>query len=167
MTTDNPYGTTAAARSPEFNDGLTIQDTSHSAAPAAVTRLPGDEAQKVGETSDLISADKVVDTAVYDAAGERLGTIDSIMLGKRSGQVAYAVMSFGGFLGIGERYHPLPWNVLTYDLDKGGYNIQHTADDLRTAPNYTRDEVNDFDYGSRHGEIDDYYAVNIARSPLV
>ena len=83
----------------------------------------------------------MVGTAVYDAAGERLGTIDSIMLNKRSGKVAYAVMSFGGFLGIGERYHPLPWNVLTYDEAKGGYNVEHSADDLRKAPNYSRGEV--------------------------
>lgn len=189
MTTENPYGTTAAAasgaRSPEYSDGLTVQDTSHSAAPTdtlggigatgptAGTRDLGDNRDGAGrdrtdtltrdETNRLISADKVVGTAVYDAAGERLGTIDSIMLGKTSGKVAYAVMSFGGFLGIGERFHPLPWNVLSYDEAKGGYNIEHSADDLRKAPNYSRDEVRDFDYGSRSGEIDDYYGVDIAR----
>jgi hypothetical protein len=163
MTTDNPYAATTVARSPEYNDGLTVQDVSHSAAPAPASTLPsGDEHVTTDETSDLISANKVEGTAVYDAAGERLGTVDSIMLGKRSGQVAYAVMSFGGFLGIGERYHPLPWNVLTYDQAKGGYNIQHTADDLRKAPNYSRDEVDALDYGTRGDEIDDYYGVNVA-----
>ncbi len=204
MSTENPYGTTSAGqsqsgdatgRSPEYDDGLTVQDTSHSAtqssgAPGtsatgmtgmsggqqstAGTHAMGDNHDGMGrdrtadvtadESGTLISADKVVGTAVYDAAGERLGTIDSIMLNKRSGKVAYAVMSFGGFLGIGERYHPLPWHVLTYDNSKGGYNVQHSADDLRRAPNYSRDEVRDFDYGTRSGEIDDYYGVNTARS---
>lgn len=167
MTTDNPYAaaqTIGATRSAEYNDGLTVQDTTHSAAPpAAIPNSPTADSDTVhtDETSDLISADKVVGTAVYDAVGERLGTVDSIMVGKRSGQVAYAVMSFGGFLGIGERYHPLPWNVLTYDQAKGGYNIQHSADDLRKAPNYSRNEVDTFDYGQRGDEIDDYYGVNI------
>ena len=109
------------------------------------------------ETNTLISADKVQGTPVYDASGERLGTIDSLMLNKRSGKVAYAVMSFGGFLGIGERYHPLPWDVLTYDVDKGGYNVGHTADQIRTAPNYSRDEIDEGDFSSRGREVDDYY----------
>lgn len=174
MTTDNPYDPATGARSPEYNDGLTVQDTTHSAAPQSSetgmtgSRDPGDngagaDTLTTDETTQLISADKVVGTAVYDAGGERLGTIDSIMLGKTSGKVAYAVMSFGGFLGIGERYHPLPWNVLTYDEAKGGYNIQNTAEDLRAAPNYSRNEVDTLDYGQSGGEIDDYYGVNIAR----
>ena len=158
---------TDATRSPEYDDGLTIQDTSHSAAPRTTdAAVPGtvtadSDTLSSDETSELISADKVIGTVVYDAAGDRLGTIDSVMLGKRSGQVAYAVMSFGGFLGIGERFHPLPWNVLTYDTAKGGYNVQHSADDLRGAPHYNRDEVDAFDYGRRSGEIDNYYGVAV------
>jgi PRC-barrel domain len=75
------------------------------------------------ETGDLISSDKVEGTAVYNRGGEKLGSIHSVMIDKRSGKVAYAVMSFGGFLGIGDRYHPLPWNVLTYDSRQGGYVV--------------------------------------------
>jgi hypothetical protein len=60
------------------------------------------------ETRDLISSDKVEGTSVYDRNGNNLGTISNVMLDKRSGQVAYAVLSFGGFLGMGSRYHPLP-----------------------------------------------------------
>ena len=116
------------------------------------------DAVTADETGTLISADKVQGTAVYDAGGERLGTIDSLMLNKRAGKVAYAVMSFGGFLGIGERYHPLPWDCLTYDVDKGGYNIGHTADTLRKGPNYSRDDIDAFDRDDRRaGEVDDYY----------
>ena len=92
-------------------------------------------------THDLISADKVEGTRVYNRAGDQLGTVDDVMLGKRSGKVAYAVMSFGGFLGIGERYHPLPWNVLTYDEDKGGYVIDMGEEQLRGAPTFTREEL--------------------------
>ena len=191
-------GTTTGARSAEYDDGLTVQDTTHGAQPglpgggrvgsagntlggqgstagttSATSRDLGDNRDGLGrdrsdaltadESGTLISADKVVGTAVYDAAGERLGTIDSIMLNKRSGKVAYAVMSFGGFLGIGERYHPLPWNALTYDEAKGGYNVEHSADDLRKAPNYSRDEVDTLDYARSGGEIDNYYGVEVGR----
>ena len=67
------------------------------------------------ETGNLIAASKVEGTKVYDRQGESLGSIYDVMIDKRSGQVRYAVMSFGGFLGMGESYHPLPWDVLDYD----------------------------------------------------
>jgi sporulation protein YlmC with PRC-barrel domain len=63
------------------------------------------------ETTSLISAGKVQGTPVYNTDGESLGELYDVMIDKRSGRIAYALMSFGGFLGIGERYHPLPWNL--------------------------------------------------------
>jgi PRC-barrel domain len=69
----------------------------------------------IEETDRLIASDKVEGTAVYNRQGERLGTVHNFMVDKSTGRVAYAVMSFGGFLGMGESYHPLPWRVLTYD----------------------------------------------------
>ena len=72
------------------------------------------------ETHRLISAEKVQGTPVYNAQGEKLGTIEDVMIDKITGKVAYAILSMGGFLGIGERHHPLPWNVLTYDEELGG-----------------------------------------------
>ena len=91
------------------------------------------------ETHDLISASKVNGTTVYDSAGDRIGTVDEIMLKKRGkGEVAYAVMSFGGFLGIGEKYHPLPWNVLDYDTDLGGYRVGAIGETFRDAPSFNR-----------------------------
>ena len=93
---------------------------------------------------------------------DRLGTIDSVMLNKRSGRVAYAVMSFGGFLGVGEKYHPLPWDKLTYDEDKGGYNIDSgTAGKLSNGPHYSRDELNHLDYGTEGQRIRGYYGTDI------
>jgi len=76
---------------------------------------------ETNETRDLISSDKVEGTSVYDRNGNNLGTISNLMLDKRSGQVAYAVLSFGGFLGMGSSYHPLPWDQLHYDSNQGGY----------------------------------------------
>ena len=112
----------------------------------------------VDETSRLIASDKVEGTAVYNAQGERMGSIYTVMIDKFTGQVAYAVMSFGGFLSIGERYHPLPWKALTYDTRLGGYVVDVARDRLTDAPSYGRDETpwSDPAYGRRVG---DYYGV--------
>lgn len=109
------------------------------------------------ETHRLISAEKVQGTAVYNAQGERLGSIEDVMIDKITGKVAYAILSIGGFLGIGERHHPLPWNVLTYDERLGGYNVGMSAERLKDAPSYGNDEqvdLNDRAYGRK---IHDYY----------
>ena len=95
----------------------------------------------VDETDRLIASDKVEGTAVYDRHGNRLGSVYTLMIDKFSGQVAYAVMSFGGFLGIGERYHPLPWRMLTYDTGRGGYVVDVGREQLESAPTYARDET--------------------------
>ena len=111
------------------------------------------------ETDRLISSDKAVGTAVYNRQGEHLGSVYNLMIDKYSGQVAYAVMSFGGFLGMGESYHPLPWRTLTYDTGKGGYVIDIDNRRLETAPSYTSStEPNwsDRTYGKR---VDDFYGV--------
>ena len=113
------------------------------------------------ETGSLIAASKVNGTSVYNRSGESLGSIYDVMINKVSGQVAYAVMSFGGFLGIGERYHPLPWQSLTYDTSLGGYVVDVNRDKLEKAPSYGRDETpwSDPAYGRR---VSDYYGVPLA-----
>lgn len=110
------------------------------------------------ETGTLISSEKVDGTPVYDPNGERLGTIHHFMVGKRDGQVEYAVLSYGGFLGIGERYYPLPWDVLTYDVDRGGYVIALDPQMLRDAPYYAEGSEPAYDRG--YGEsVYGYYGL--------
>ena len=84
----------------------------------------------VRETARLISSDKVEGTAVRRSNGDKVGTIDRVMIDKHSGRVAYAVMSFGGFLGLGSDYYPLPWSLLTYSERLGGYEVNVTEDQL-------------------------------------
>ena len=122
--------------------------------------------EHIHETAELIAAEKVTGTTVYNSAGDNLGTIHDLMIDKRAGRVAYAVMSFGGFLGIGEKYHPLPWNVLTYDESKGGYNIDLTSDQLRSAPSYSRDEMLRFGSSTSDDRVDTYYG-GLGYPPLV
>jgi sporulation protein YlmC with PRC-barrel domain len=109
------------------------------------------------ETDRLIASNKVEGTAVYDPNGDKLGSIYNFMVEKRSGQVEYAVLQFGGILGLGSDYYPLPWSKLTYDTDQGGYVVDIDKETLERAPHY-RDVEPRYDraYGA---EVFGYYGV--------
>jgi hypothetical protein len=109
------------------------------------------------ETHSLIASDKVEGTAVYRSNGDKIGRIERVMIGKQSGKVGYAVMSFGGFMGIGEDYYPLPWSMLTYNPRLEGYEVNITDTQLKGAPKYSTHET--WDWGNRTRTIDDYYKV--------
>ena len=109
-------------------------------------------------TNPMIASNRVEGTAVYNTGRERLGTIQHIMIDKLSGQSEFAVMSFGGFLGIGSDYYPIPWNKLTYDTDVGGYVVDLTQDQLSGAPKYGEDENPDYN-ADYTGEIGRYYGL--------
>jgi hypothetical protein len=111
------------------------------------------------ETTSLISSDKVVGTDVYNRRGEHLGSVYNLMLDKRSGQVAYAVMSFGGFLGMGESYHPLPWRILNYDPAQGGYVVDLDRRRLEQAPSYTSATAPNWADRSYGRRVDEFYGV--------
>jgi len=96
-------------------------------------------------SNDVISSDKVEGAAVYNTAGDKLGSIDDLMIDKRSGQIRYAVLEFGGFLGIGTDRYPMPWNVLQYDTARGGYTVPLTKAILDKAPKYHDQEVPVYD----------------------
>jgi sporulation protein YlmC with PRC-barrel domain len=95
----------------------------------------------------LIASDRVEGTAVYNRQGEKLGKISNFMVDKASGQVRYAVLSFGGFLGMGHDHYPLPWSMLNYDTDQGGYVVELDRKVLNEAPRYTADERPNYDDG--------------------
>lgn len=94
------------------------------------------------ETRRLISSNSVEGTDVFNPEGDKLGTVDCVMIDKQKGNVAYAVMSFGGFLGMGEKRHPLPWQSLSYDTGKDAYVVRLSKEQLKTGPN-----LNAGDYG--------------------
>jgi sporulation protein YlmC with PRC-barrel domain len=104
----------------------------------------------------LISAEKVNGTDVYNAKGEKLGSIEDIMLDKVSGQVAYAILSFGKILGVGGKHFPLPWSALNYDTRKGGYLVDIDKERLKNAPSFETDQ--DLSWTADYGRsIDKYY----------
>ena len=109
------------------------------------------------ETDRLIASNKVEGTAVYNRRGERLGSVYNFMVDKRTGQAEYAVMSFGGFLGIGDSYHPLPWKALTYDTTMGGYVVDLDRSRLEGAPTYAANENIDWSDRAWGQRVSDYY----------
>lgn len=113
------------------------------------------------ETRELIASSKVEGTAVYDPDGDRLGTITSFMVDKRSGQAEYAVMQFGGFLGIGADYYPVPWQMLSYSTDHGGYVVDLDKDTLEEAPRYGS-EAEEPEYDADYNQsVYSYYGVSV------
>ena len=121
-----------------------------------VTRVAGRPVD-VDETSTLISSDKVDGTDVYSRSGDHLGTVHDLMIDKRTGHVEYAIMSFGGFLGIGESYHPLPWRMLTYDTTMGGYVVDIDRKQLERAPSYTTTTTPDWSDRGYRSRVDEYW----------
>jgi hypothetical protein len=111
------------------------------------------------ESGRLIAADKVQGTEVYNSNGETLGTIENVMIDKPTGRVTYAVMSFGGILGMGKDRRPLPWGMLRYDTQLGGYVVGIDENKLKGAPAYEDSpdfNWNDEEWGRRMHE---YYQV--------
>lgn len=96
---------------------------------------------------DLILSSRVVGAAVVNPQGEHIGHIDDLSIHKRSGEVIYAIAAFGGFLGIGERLHPVPWSLLEYDPVKGGYVLALEKSVLKDAPSLSRQELEDLGAG--------------------
>lgn len=112
----------------------------------------------IHETQSLIASDMVIGTNVYDPAGEHIGSVERLILEKRGGRVAYAVLSFGGFLGMGEDHYPLPWAKLDYDEDLRGFRVDVTKEQVEGAPKHRRDEA--LDWTEEHGRrIYDYYGI--------
>jgi hypothetical protein len=105
----------------------------------------------------LIESDRVEGTTVYDRAGNNIGSIKRLMIDKISGRVAYAVMTFGGFLGMGSEQHAVPWSKLAYDTVLGGYRTDITEHELRGAPAFSRQRDLDLNDRLREQELHNYY----------
>jgi hypothetical protein len=99
----------------------------------------------VENRGDMIASDRVEGTSVYNLQGDKLGHISNFMVDKVSGQVRYAVLAFGGFLGMGNDHYPLPWSMLHYDTGKGGYVVELAREVLDNAPRYTADLRPEYD----------------------
>jgi sporulation protein YlmC with PRC-barrel domain len=103
-----------------------------------------------------ILASKVKGTSVYDRSGEKLGHVEDIVLDKMSNEILFAVLGFGGILGAGEKYYPVPWAVLDYDTDKDAYLVPFGEGELKKAPTYRLEDLTRND-GAALTTSSDYY----------
>ncbi|GAB1717491.1 MAG: PRC-barrel [Nitrobacter sp.] len=113
-----------------------------------------------GNTENLTASDKESGKAVYGAEDKKIGSIDCVMIDKTSGEVAYAVLSVGGFFGIGDDHYPVPWKLLRYDADLDGYRSDISGNRLKGAPKHGSEL---FDWSARRAELDDYYNDEVIR----
>jgi sporulation protein YlmC with PRC-barrel domain len=114
-----------------------------------------------GHTSAIL-ASRVKGTAVYDGSGDKIGTVEDVVLDKTSNRIMFAALGFGGVLGMGEKYCPVPWSLLNYDENKGGYVVPLSKDRLESAPAYDLKDLTKHDgsLGDIREQTYSYYNVN-------
>lgn len=110
--------------------------------------------------STAIRAKKVLGTSVKNRRGKKIGEIEDIVLDKQSNNIMFAIVSFGGFLGLGEKYHPLPWAALDYDEQSDGYIVDVSEETLRCAPAGSIEELTRVDANALRDQTYSYYRVN-------
>ncbi|HVV64939.1 MAG TPA: PRC-barrel domain-containing protein [Rhizomicrobium sp.] len=113
-----------------------------------------------GHTSAIL-ASKVKGTSVYDASGDKIGHVEDVVLDKQSDHIMFAALGFGGVMGMGEKFYPVPWSVLDYNPDKGGYVVPVSRDILEGAPSYRLEDLtqNDGEFGTMREKSFSYYKV--------
>ncbi|UVK46724.1 PRC-barrel domain-containing protein [Mesorhizobium sp. AR07] len=110
--------------------------------------------------TEAIAASRVIGTSVYNTEGTSIGSIKDVMLEKTSNGIMFAVIGFGGFLGIGEQYHAVPWATLDYDENKGGYVVPFSKEQLKSAPSYSINELARADGAKTRAASYEYYKVD-------
>lgn len=106
-----------------------------------------------------IRASRVIGTDVYSMTGDKIGEIEDVMLNKLDNQIMFAIVGFGGFLGMGEKFHAIPWASLDYEKDKGGYVVPFTEKQLKDAPAHSLNELTENDGEAARDSAFDYYKV--------
>ena len=117
---------------------------------------PGPNARR-GPGPEMMGADTLVGNDVYNHKDENLGDIKEIMLDMRSGKVGYAVLVFGGFLGMGEKLFAVPWDALVLDTKHKRFVLNVDKDRLKDAPGFDKDHWPNMADQSWAREIHSYY----------
>lgn len=109
----------------------------------------------------LIMASRVRGADVYSLDGQRMGYVDDLSIDKATGSVAYAILAIGGFLGLGESLHPVPWALLDYEAHQGGFVVATDWRRLKDAPSLTKDQLEDLGAGDTwRARVFDFYGRN-------
>ena len=97
--------------------------------------------------------------SVYDTHGKRIGKVERLMIDKLTGEIAYAILSFGGFLSIGADHYPIPWSMLTYNEKPDGFQVGLTEDELKNAPKIEPGKNWEQTTRARNQDVYDYWEV--------
>ncbi len=119
--------------------------------------MPQTDTSGVMTGKPLIESDRVEGSAVYDPSGKFIGRVTRLLIDKMGGRIAYAVVTFDGFVGLGEAQHTVPWSKLTYDMGMGGYRTDITEEQLRSAPVFYRAEDYNWSDRDQERELHDYW----------
>ena len=108
-----------------------------------------------------IRASKVIGTSVYNGAGEKIGKVEDVVLDKLSNNIMFAVVGFGGFLGMNEKFHPVPWSALDYVESEDSYVVPFTKDELKSAPADSLDKLTRADGAAAYSQsANAYYKIS-------
>ena len=110
-----------------------------------------------------ILASKVKGTSVYNTAGNKIGHVEDVVLDKKSESIMFAALGFGGLLGMGEKYAPVPWSLLDYNPDKGGYVVPMSEDMIKKAPAYDLSDLTKDDGAFSDVRAKSYEYYNVKR----
>jgi len=114
-----------------------------------------------GHTSAIL-ASRVKGTSVFNKAGDKIGHVEDIVLDKESDRIMFAALGFGGVLGMGEKFYPVPWSVLDYSKERGGYVVPLSSDQMEAAPAYQLADLTKHDglgFDDIRGRSYEYYKV--------
>ncbi len=113
----------------------------------------------------LMGADTLIGNNVYNGKSENLGDIKEIMLDMRTGRVSYAVLEFGGFLGMGSKLFAVPWSVLKLDTVEKRFIFDVSKESLENAPGFEKDDWPNMADPAWEKGIHDYYGAPLYRQP--
>jgi len=110
-------------------------------------------------TSQIVNANNVIGVDVKNQQNENLGEVEAVMLDKETGQVAYVVLSYGGFLGMGDKLFALPWSVFSYDVSEDCFKIPLDKEKLKNSPGFDKDHWPDMSSATWRSSINTYYDI--------
>lgn len=108
-------------------------------------------------TQQIVNSEDVVGVEVENTQGENLGKIEALMMDKLTGKVAYVVLSFGGFLGMGDKLFAMPWHIFSYNPDSEKFVISMSKERLKNSPGFDKNHWPDMTSSSWTNSIRDYY----------
>jgi len=112
---------------------------------------------------NIVNSDDVIGVSVQNPQGENLGKVEALMLDKTQGHVVYVILSFGGFLGMGDKWFALPWSMFSYNTNEDCFIINVDKEKLKNSPGFDKDHMPDMSTTAWRESINKYYGTPMHR----